>query len=206
MKKIFTGLYLANIILFIANAKTDNATTESTILNGKKNIYAPWRQQYNQKDKDSSPAKTASCPFCTAIQENKDDVNFVIKRYEHVFVYMNKYPFNSGHLLIIPYEHQSDLSNLPPEVAHELIIATQDVINALKEVCNPEAFNIGINMGLENKLDKGHIAGGSLPNHLHIHVLPRSSGDCGFLPILNNTTVISIDLPTLYQKLKEVLK
>lgn len=169
-------------------------------------LYAPWREQYSNECKSPRSQDGNSCPFCIQIAENKDDAHFIIKRYKHVFVCMNKFPYNAGHLLVIPYEHQSDLSNLPVEVAHELITVTQLAITALKKVCNPNAFNIGINMGLEKELDKGHGAGGSIPGHIHIHVLPRSVGDSNFLSVLDNTKIISIDIPTLYEKLKKALK
>lgn len=208
MKKASRVLYLMSMIMCIANAKNDSTTnsTEYTSIGARKALYAPWREQYTQKDKSPTPVKTTSCPFCNQIQENNDDTHFIIRRYKYVLVCMNKFPYNAGHLLVIPFEHQSDFSQLPPEVAYELMTVTQNAIAALKEVCNPDAFNIGINMGLEKKLDKAQIAGGSLPGHIHIHILPRSVCDAGFLAVLDNTSLIPTDIPNLYQKLKEALK
>lgn len=162
-------------------------------------LYAPWREKYiSAGTKRTDANNLESCPFCIQLAEHKDNDHFIIKRYKRVFLCMNKYPYNEGHLLVLPFEHQADISSLSPETAQELMTVTQEAIAALKKICNPVAFNIGMNMGKES--------GGSIPNHLHLHILPRFTGDTNFLSVLAQTKLISVDILPIYEQLKAILK
>lgn len=159
-------------------------------------LYAPWRENYlNQSPKMTS---SGNCPFCIQFTEDEDTTHFILKRYKHVFICMNKYPYNPGHILVVPFEHQSDLSLLPLETAQELMLAAQEGIQVLKTVLQPSAFNVGMNMGKDS--------GGSIPGHLHLHILPRFSGDTNFLSLLSETKLISSNLNDIYFKLKAAFK
>lgn len=161
-------------------------------------LYAPWREKYNGPHNTNSHDNSSECPFCTLPAEYNDDTHFIIKRYKHVFICMNKYPYNQGHLLIVPFEHQADISLLPIETAQEMMIATREAVAALKKVCKPDGFNIGMNLGKKS--------GGSIPDHLHIHILPRFNSDTNFLSVLSQTKVISVDILSIYKKLKKILQ
>lgn len=152
-------------------------------------LYAPWRSSYIHKKDNTGP-----CPFCITWAPEQDTDHFVIKRFESSAVFLNIFPYNAGHLLVVPFEHCAQLQDVPTQVRHELIdIATQATMILHKTFKN-QGTNIGINSG-------GASAGGTVPEHLHIHVLPRFQGDTNFLATLAQTKAISFDLPQIYQQL-----
>lgn len=153
-----------------------------------KHLYAPWRSGYLHNK------QTGSCVFCKNCAETDDAQTFIIKRFEHCFVMLNLFPYNAGHLLIIPYEHQDSLEKLSQPARQEMMEVATKSITILKETLGAEAINIGLNLG-------GKAAGGSIPDHLHMHVLPRWLGDTNFLVTLADTKQISIDLADTYRKL-----
>jgi len=117
----------------------------------------------------------------------------VLARNEHVLVLLNKYPYNTGHLLIIPLNHVAQLSDLSPEVRASIMEATAEWSQIVQRELNCQGFNIGLNIG--------KISGGSIPDHLHMHVLPRWQGDTNFLVTLAETKLISFSLSDLYHAL-----
>lgn len=159
-----------------------------------KYLYAPWRDEYSNLVRNNFGEN--SCVFCTQFNEQNDAKNWIIKRFEHTIVMLNKYPYNAGHLLVLPHAHGGDLAALDLAVRTELMEVATIAMQALKKILNPPAFNFGINMGKES--------GGSITDHLHIHVLPRWAGDTNFLPACSNTKVISLDMQGLYEKLKNL--
>ncbi len=134
---------------------------------------------------------TEGCPFC-AMREPRDG-DLVVARGETVFVVLNLHPYNPGHLMVMPYRHVPDLEDLTDEEASELMAVTQRAVEVLKQVSAPHAFNIGINLG--------GVAGGSLAEHLHQHVVPRWSGDANFITVLGGTKT----LPQLLEQTAELL-
>ncbi len=158
-------------------------------------LYTPWRKKYIDSSHQQKSRKH-DCHFCNVSEEVNDDEYFIIKRYKNVLLCMNRYPYNHGHLLIIPFEHQSDISLLSKETVQELMHVTQEAVVALKKTCNCMSFNIGMNMGKES--------GGSIPDHLHLHILPRFADDTDFLSILASTKLISVDVTTIYKELKKL--
>lgn len=159
------------------------------------NLYAPWRSSYSHstdksKDEDITPDV---CVFCLQLDEN-DEKNFIIKRYKHCFVVLNKYPYNAGHLLVVPFNHHKDLAQLETAARTEIM----EVITAATAILQKELKTHGINIGL----NLGKASGAGIPSHLHFHVLPRWIGDTNFLPALANTKVVSSDLSELFQQLK----
>jgi ATP adenylyltransferase len=153
-----------------------------------KKLYSPWREKYIT-DGEKRP-----CVFCKQLEENDDDKNFIIKRYKNSFVMFNLYPYNGGHLMVLPLAHHGTLDECTKETRAEIMEVVNESINILKRVLKPEGLNIGMNIG--------KAGGGGIPSHLHFHILPRWSGDTNFLPLLSETKSISVDLVKLYKKLK----
>ncbi len=154
-------------------------------------IWAPWRTVYI-----GSQIHDTQCIFCEKLNSNQDDVNYVLLRAEKVFVLLNLYPYNNGHLLIAPNRHVGELDELEEQEILELGLVTRKMVNLLKTF-NPEGFNIGANLG--------RIAGAGVPGHFHIHVVPRWGGDTNFMPVLGDVKVISESLDTTYSKLKDAM-
>lgn len=159
-----------------------------------KRLYAPWRKKYVEKVHDMKQEKKPECPFCSQPQDMDDARYFILDRGKHNYVIMNAYPYNAGHLLVIPYEHQANLEELSDGARQELMTLTNKCVIKLKGVLGAHGINIGINLG--------KAAGAGIPEHLHQHVLPRWLGDTNFLPLIAETKQVSVDLPELYAKLK----
>lgn len=154
-------------------------------------IWAPWRMQYIMTATADSKAK---CIFCEKPSEGEDAKNYIIARLRHTFVILNIYPYNNGHLMVVPYRHVAWLSQLSDEELCELMHATRLCEEALSELLRPDGFNIGLNLG--------RIAGAGIEQHLHIHIVPRWSGDTNFMPVIADTKVIPESLEQTYAKLR----
>ena len=154
-------------------------------------LWAPWRIEYIKME------KYEGCFLCDYPRRGNDDETFIVWRGQHVFIILNRYPYNSGHVLIAPYRHISGVEDLKEEEILEMWEAISIIINAMKQVMKPHGFNIGFNLG--------QAAGASIYDHLHLHVVPRWSGDTNFMPVISNTKVISEGLKETYKSLKEVL-
>lgn len=159
-------------------------------------LYAPWRSHYTdstERAKESGEA-VQDCVFCTNLQKNDDASCFILKRYKHNFVIMNRFPYNAGHLLILPLEHIGHLEHLSKEARAEMMELSILCTKIMETAGRPHGFNIGFNLG--------KASGGTIPTHVHMHILPRWIGDTNFLMTLDNTKVISTDLVRLYNDLK----
>ncbi len=151
-------------------------------------LWTPHRMAYVVAAPDDD---TEGCPFCAMREQREGDL--VVARGETVFVVLNLHPYTPGHLMVMPYRHVPDLEDLADEEAAELMAATRRAVEVLKQVSGPHAFNIGINLG--------GVAGGSLAEHLHQHVVPRWSGDANFITVLGGTKT----LPQLLEQTAELL-
>ncbi len=138
-------------------------------------------------------SKQPGCFLCDMIQENRDRDNLVLLRSEQVFVVMNKYPYNNGHLMIAPYRHVALMEDVTDDESLALMQLTRQAVTALKTVIHPDGFNIGINLGKS--------AGAGLKDHLHVHIVPRWNGDTNFMPVLAETKVMPQSLPDTYDQL-----
>lgn len=148
-------------------------------------LWSPWRSQYIESFK--SDGKNEGCIFCKAINEDlNDDNSLVIHKGELSFITLNLYPYNSGHLMVIPYRHLSNFTELNEKELSELMQLVQLSMKALEEVVKPHGFNVGMNLG--------KAAGAGIHQHLHIHVLPRWTGDTNFMPAIGEVKIISQDL------------
>jgi ATP adenylyltransferase len=155
-------------------------------------LYAPWRDTYTKEDQEQTSSK--QCIFCTQIADNNDTKYFIMRRYEKGLIMLNLYPYNPGHLLIIPYHHTTDLAHLQEAERAEMMELVTRSSTILQHTLKAHGINIGLNMG-------GKAAGGSIPEHIHIHVIPRWFGDTNFLAIVSETKVITLDLHSIYRQL-----
>lgn len=151
-------------------------------------LWAPWRIEYILQP------KIEGCIFCTAATENRDQKNLIIHRGEHCFVIMNYYPYNNGHLMVVPYRHIAELEDLSEFENKELMDLLSQCVRVLKQKISPHGFNIGMNLGT--------VAGAGIKDHLHFHIVPRWNGDTNFMPITGHTKVISEALQQTWEKLK----
>lgn len=160
-----------------------------------KSLHAPWRDTYiNDVQKKSDKDAESICVFCEHLARGNDDQAMILGKFKYNFVIMNKFPYNAGHLLVMPLAHVATLQELSSDARAELIelIAKSDAI--LEETLGNEGSNIGIN--------KGRAGGAGIPSHLHVHVVPRWAGDTNFLPIIADVKQISTDMQSIFKKLK----
>jgi ATP adenylyltransferase len=157
-------------------------------------LWSPWRAKYIASGGVDSQSDT--CVFCTISRDlANDEKNFVLYRAPHNFVILNLYPYISGHLLIVPYEHVGELDAAAKEITDELMDLTKRSLTVLREVYQPAGFNIGMNLGAA--------AGAGIVGHMHVHILPRWLGDTNFMSTVAQTRVIPEDLSTTYSKLRD---
>ncbi len=142
----------------------------------------------------SGETRDASCIFCTKPASGDDVEQLILHRSTHAFVIMNLYPYNSGHVMVVPYRHAAALEELPAEVNEDLWSLIPWVTTGLKRVFRCDGFNVGLNLG--------SVAGAGVSEHLHIHVVPRWEGDANFMPILANTMVLPELIPVTYAKIR----
>ena len=160
------------------------------------NLWAPWRENYVVKV--THPSKKDKCVFCGIGRSKKDKQHFIFLRSDHSFAVLNIYPFNGGHCMVIPNRHVDDISLLTAEEMKDLMDLLVKTKNLLAKAIEPHGFNIGINIG--------HVAGAGIPQHLHIHIVPRWKGDVNFMPAIFDTKVIPISLTKTYKKLVDAHK
>jgi ATP adenylyltransferase len=154
-------------------------------------LWTPWRYQYITQ---ASPA--AGCIFCVKAAENKDAENFILYRGELNFVLLNLFPYTAGHLMIAPYQHVATLEQSPQEVLLEMMRLAQRAETNLRAAYHPDGLNIGLNIGAS--------AGAGVAGHIHMHVVPRWSGDANFMSTIGETRVVPEELTTTYQKLAKL--
>lgn len=155
-------------------------------------LWAPWRAVYITKDKPEG-----ECIFCDKLKDDRDAENHLLARRELCFVLLNIFPYNSGHLMVAPNRHVSDITELTSEESLALFHLTQEMVDLMRRVMGPHGFNIGINLG--------RVAGAGYPGHFHIHIVPRWDGDTSFMPVIGDVKVVSESLDRTYAKLKEAL-
>lgn len=165
-----------------------------------KMLYAPWRSEYTSDTHDGKNENTQkdACVFCSQCASNNDQEHGIIKHFKHTVVMLNKYPYNAGHLLLIPTCHVGSLDKLTPEDRTELMELISISVSTVQKTLKAEGVNVGINIG--------KAAGAGIPSHLHIHILPRWIGDTNYMPAIGQTKVISFDLTTIYTTLKEAFE
>jgi ATP adenylyltransferase len=160
-----------------------------------KHLWAPWRLSYVTAAK--APSAGDACFICTGIADKDDRKNLLALRTPLSVVFLNRFPYNNGHLLIAPCCHKGRLDELTSEELLETMETLRRMVALLDELMHPSGYNIGVNLG--------EAAGAGLPGHLHWHIVPRWNGDTNFMPILSDVKVIVQSLDTLYDLLVERL-
>ncbi|MBX5492290.1 MAG: HIT domain-containing protein [Chloroflexi bacterium] len=158
-------------------------------------LWTPWRLAFiEQASKVDSHA--VSCFLCDKPAEPRqhDRRNLILYRGPHAYVLLNLYPYNPGHLMVAPYLHTGALPALDPPTVSELFALVQHAVGILEEAYRPDGFNVGMNLGRS--------AGAGVPDHLHVHVVPRWNGDTNFMPVLGETKVLPETLEQTYDRLR----
>jgi len=155
-------------------------------------LWTPWRYKYI-----ADASKDDRCIFCAAIAANDDAKMLIVLRGVKNYIILNRYPYTSGHVMVVPYAHVADLAAADPETLSEMMILAQRTKKALEKTYHPEGYNLGMNLG--------RAAGAGVLGHLHLHVLPRWSGDSNFMTVVGETRVEPEDLTATYQKLRAAL-
>ena len=158
-------------------------------------LWSPWRAKYIASG-SSGDSKSGSCVFCEIARDlANDEKNLVLHRGAHNFVVLNLYPYVSGHLLVVPYDHIGELDAAAKEITDELMDLTKRSQTVLRDVYKPTGFNVGMNLGVS--------AGAGVVDHIHLHILPRWIGDTNFMSTVAQTRVLPEDLETTHRKLRD---
>jgi ATP adenylyltransferase len=152
-------------------------------------LWSPWRLSYVTGDEPDE-----GCPFCVLPAKGDDQASLIVHRGQTAYVILNKFPYNPGHLMVVPYRHVDDYVALDQAELHEVAELTQRAMRALRSASGPHAFNAGMNVG--------GAAGAGIADHLHQHVVPRWGGDTNFMPIVGQTRVLPELLAETYSLLR----
>jgi ATP adenylyltransferase len=156
-------------------------------------LWSPWRYDYIT---GSGTARSSGCVFCEILNDPaSDEEKFILKRAGFNFIILNAYPYAPGHLLIVPYTHVADLGGADKPTTDEMMDLMKSSQSALSEIYDPEGFNMGLNLGRS--------AGAGVADHLHMHVLPRWTGDVNFMTAIGQTRTLPESLQITYEKLKD---
>jgi ATP adenylyltransferase len=173
----------------------EDASTFAGDPDGYGRLWTPHRAAYLAgENKPTHGGAGDDCPFCTAPSRSDED-GLIVARGERVYVVCNLYPYNNGHVMVIPYRHVADYTELTEDEVAELASCTQHAMRALRTAMGPHGFNIGMN--------QGPVAGAGIPGHLHQHVVPRWGGDTNFMPVVAQTKVLSQVLGDVRRALAE---
>jgi ATP adenylyltransferase len=160
-------------------------------------LWSPWRSQYISSFKDKD--KKNSCIFCGMINHDKNDPeNLLVENGVKTLTVLNLFPYNNGHLMVVPKRHTSELSSLTEEEKSEIFNSLQKFEQVLKEVLHPDGFNIGVNIGKSS--------GAGIADHIHFHIVPRWNGDTNFMPVLGEVKIISQELSDTKRNILSILE
>jgi len=154
-------------------------------------MWTPWRMAYIRRE------KRPGCIFCEMLDAAGDDANFILHRGEQAFLVLNRYPYNNGHLMSVPYRHVDSLELLTPDEMADMMGLVTLGMQALRRSARPHGFNIGINIGKP--------AGAGVLDHIHTHVVPRWEGDANFMPVLAEVRLIPQHLEETYAELRAAI-
>ncbi len=153
-------------------------------------LWAPWRLEYVKNQKQGFQG----CPFCEAVSQEPSESNLVLYRDDELFVIMNRFPYNPGHLMVLPRQHVGDFSQIPAQLWMKLSLASKLCTEKLMQNSEPHGYNLGINLG--------SASGAGIPQHIHWHILPRWTGDTNFMPLIAETKALPTHNETIYKQLK----
>lgn len=152
-------------------------------------LWTPWRYAYV-----STADKAPECVFCECMREGNDRTRLIVHRSEHNFIVLNKFPYTSGHVMIVPYAHVDELRKLPNNAAQEMMALTQRLETVLRDIYHPDGINVGMNIG--------KAAGAGVAGHIHMHVLPRWVADANFVSVIGETRVLPEALEETWERLR----
>lgn len=152
-------------------------------------LWTPWRYAFV-----STAHQNRGCVFCD-LQKEDDARAMIVHRGQHCFIIINAFPYTSGHVMIVPYEHTDQLQKLPPDAAQEMMALSQRTEGVLREVYHPDGVNLGMNIG--------KAAGAGIAGHIHMHVLPRWIADSNFITVIGETRVLPESLDITYKRIRE---
>ena len=153
-------------------------------------LWNPWRFQYVTKE------KREGCIFCELPLEGRDEQNLIVYRARFNYVILNRYPYTTGHLMVVPFKHTDSLQGIDDDASQELFELVRTADRKLRDVYHPKGMNLGMN--------QGEAAGAGIAEHIHMHVLPRWIGDANFLTVIGETRILPEELSDTYRKLKAV--
>lgn len=156
-------------------------------------LFSPWRKAYITRDKAAEKVK--GCVFCRALESPDGPENLIVFRGQRAFVIVNRFPYTSGHLMALPFEHVAQLEQVDPQTRAEMMELVTAATQALKRAYKPEGFNLGANLG--------SAAGAGIEEHLHLHVLPRWVGDTNFISTVGETRVLPETLEETWRRVKD---
>jgi ATP adenylyltransferase len=157
-------------------------------------LHSPWRSKYIASFYDQAKGE---CIFCHARENKNDEQNLVVLRGELSFVIMNIYPYNSGHLMIVPNRHVPSIIDLNDDESLDIMKNLKKMMSAIQKISHPDGFNLGSNVG--------RTAGAGIDQHVHFHIVPRWNGDTNFMSVISDTKTISEDIKDLWRKLRAIL-
>ncbi len=163
--------------------------------NGFEKLWAPWRMRYIEGMGSSGES---GCIFCQKPKENADERNFIVCRGETCYIIMNVFPYNNGHLMVVPFLHTARFSDLDSQTRREILDLNGLAMAAIEKTMRPEGFNMGMNIG--------RTAGAGIAGHLHMHLVPRWNGDTNFMPVIGCTKVISEALEDSFRKIRAAVE
>lgn len=157
-------------------------------------LWSPWRYAYIEQVTGS---RTVECVFCDALAQNDDAKTLIVWRGTRCFIILNRYPYTSGHVMIVPYAHVAELNLCDAETTAEMMELAKRMEAALRATYQPDGMNLGMNLG--------KAAGAGVLGHLHLHMLPRWLGDTNFMTVVSETRVHPEDLAMTYKRLRAAL-
>ena len=152
-------------------------------------LWNPWRYQYITREN-----RPDGCIFCDLPKEQNDEATLIIHRGRFNYIILNRFPYTTGHLMVVPFQHTDSLQGIDEEAAQEMFTLVRTADQKLREVYHPKGMNLGMNLG--------EAAGAGIAEHIHMHVLPRWIGDANFLTVIGETRILPEELSETYRKLK----
>ena len=156
-------------------------------------VWTPWRYAYV-----SGLDSPSGCIFCDLPKSGDDVKASIVYRAQHCYIMLNRYPYTSGHVMVVPFAHLDQLQKLPVEAAHEMMDLTQRMEHVLRQLYKPDGINLGMNVG--------KAAGAGVAGHIHMHVLPRWVADANFMTVIAETRILPESLETTYRRIKAALE
>ncbi len=159
-----------------------------------KHLFSPWRSKYIASFGEN---KKKECLFCRISKEtNNDKQNLIVWRGKYCFVVLNRFPYNAGHLMVVPYKHTSSFCMLTDSESSEVMRVVGGCIKALDKISKPHGYNFGANIG--------KVAGAGIDKHIHFHLVPRWNGDTNFMPTIGDVKMVSEDIKKLHKQFKKI--